>query len=192
MITLLGFIAVGFWQYGIYGSVTQERVKRGISFIVLIGVITGGYLLSFEYIYKENKEAVTSKTAFSAERLLKNRDSAKISVIEFTADWCPNCRLVEKVTLHSTEVAEAMNDISVDFMVADITGKNRDAERLMLLFKSQAIPLLAIVPPGETFTRPIILRDIYSKKDVLKALASARSGNVKSEFFYQLNIEGVK
>ena len=107
-------------------------------------------------------------------------------------DWCPNCKLVEKVTLQSEQVAGALNDPAVDFMVADITGKNPDAERMMRLFKSQAIPLLAIVPPGEDFTRPIILRDIYSEQDVMKALETARSGTAKKEFRYQMDIKGIK
>ncbi len=192
MITLLGFIAFGFWQYGRYGSVFQTRAKRVISSIALVGIIVSGYFISFDYLYKVKNEAVITRNAFSAERFIKNRDSGIISVIEFTADWCPNCRLVEKVTLQSEKVVSSLNDASIDFMVADITGKNLDADRLMHLFQSQAIPLLAIVPPGDTFTKPIILRDIYSEKDVLKALEWARSGKEKSDFRYQLDIQGTK
>jgi thiol:disulfide interchange protein DsbD len=189
MITLLGFIAFGFWQYGRYGSVGQTGVKRVMSTIALAGILVGGYFISFDYLYRENKSSEITKNAFSAERLIANRDSGKISVIDFTADWCPNCRLVEKVTLQSEKVAEALNDPAIDFMVADITGINPDAERMMRLLQSQAIPLLAVVPPGDGFTRPIILRDIYSEQDVMKALETARSGNVNKEFRYQVDIK---
>ena len=192
MITLLGFIALGFWQYGRYGSVTQTAVTRILSTIALVGMLVGGYFISFEYLYREKKVAAITKNDFSAGRLIANRDSGKISVIEFTADWCPNCRLVEKVTLQSEKVAGALNDPAVDFMVADITGKNPDAERMMRLFKSQAIPLLAIVPPGNDFSRPIILRDIYSERDVMKALNTARTGNEKKDFRYQVDIKGAR
>jgi hypothetical protein len=51
----------------------------------------------------------------------------------------------------------------------------------MLLFQSQSIPLLAIVPPGESFNSPIILRDIYSGNDVLKAIKMAGSGEIQNE-----------
>ncbi|MBP7734788.1 MAG: thioredoxin family protein [Spirochaetes bacterium] len=191
MIAFLGFIAFGFWQYGKYGSPVQSRLKRLISIIALIGIIVTGYLVSFEYLYSAKKENTLSKNQFSVERFLGNRESGKISVIEFTADWCPNCKLVEKATLQNDRVVSALRDLSVDFMVADITGKNGDAEKLMQLFKSQAIPLLAVVPPGEAFTRPIILRDIYSKDDVLKALHSARSDK-NNLFKYQVDIQGLK
>jgi thiol:disulfide interchange protein len=191
MIAFLGFIALGFWQYGIYGSPVQAPWKRLTSIIALIGIIVTGYLVSFEYLYSTKKESPLSKNQFSVERFLGNRDSAKISVIEFTADWCPNCKLVDKATLQSDRVVSALRAPSVDFMVADITGKNGSAERLMQLFKSQAIPLLAIVPPGEGFSRPIILRDIYSEEDVLKALHTAR-GDKEKTFKYQIDIQGLK
>lgn len=192
MVTLLGFIAFGFWQFGRYGSIGQAGAKRVVSAMALAGIVVAGYFISFDYLYAGKKAAAVTKNSFSAGRLIKNRDSGKISVIEFTADWCPNCKLVEKVTLQSEQVAGALNDPAVDFMVADITGKNPDAERMMRLFKSQAIPLLAIVPPGEDFTRPIILRDIYSEQDVMKALETARSGTAKKEFRYQMDIKGIK
>ncbi len=191
MIAFLGFIAFGFWQYGKYGSPVQTITKRIVSVIALIGILLAGYFISFEYLYRPQIEYQLSKNQFSAERFMRNRESGIISVIEFTADWCPNCKLVEKMTLQRERVVSAMLDPSVDFMVADITGKNGDAEMLMRLFKSRAIPLLAVVPPGEDFTRPIILRDLYSEEDVLRALHTAR-GDKKDLFEYQVDVQGPK
>ncbi len=191
MIAFLGFIALGFWQYGRYGSPVRTIPKRIVSMTALIGILLAGYFISFEYLYDPQIENHLSKYQFNAERFIRNRDSGIITVIEFTADWCPNCKLVEKTTLQRDRVASALRDPSIDFMVADITGKNGDAERLMQLFQSQAIPLLAVVPPGEDFTRPIILRDIYSEEDVLKALHFAR-GDKKNQFDYQVDIQDLK
>jgi thiol:disulfide interchange protein len=181
MIAFLGFMAVGFWQYGRYGAMYQSAINRAVSFIILVIIIVSGYFISFHYLYSEKITAEISAHGFSVERLLENKSAGKTSVIEFTADWCPNCRLVEKITLHTDKVAAALRDSSIDFMKADITGRNPAAEKLMLLFQSQSIPLLAIVPPGESFNRPIILRDIYSGNDVLKAIKMAGSGEIQNE-----------
>ena len=175
MIAFLGFIAVGFWQYGRYGAIYQSVIKRAVSFTILVIIIVSGYFISFHYLYSEKISTVISARHFNVERLLENRDAGRISVIEFTASWCPNCRLVEKITLHTDRVAAMLRDSSIDFMKADITSRNTAAEKLMLMFRSQSIPLLAIVPPGESFNRPIILRDIYSETDVLKAIEMARA-----------------
>lgn len=191
MVAFLGFISVGLWQYGRYGAIFQPAAKRAASAIVLLLLIIGGYALSFHYLYTEETPAGRSAAGvFSIQRLIANRDAGKISVIEFTADWCPNCRLVEKVTLQSGPVAAELSRRDVDFMVADITVKNPAAERLMALFQSKSIPLLAVIPPGKLFNAPLILRDIYSKQDVMKAFDMARetsgeSGGVNYQFDIQ-------
>jgi Thiol:disulfide interchange protein len=193
MIAFLGFLTVGFWQYGRYGAIYQSIIKRAVSSIILIIIIISGYFVSFHYLYSEKNSTNISGHDFSVQRLLENKDTGRISVIEFTAEWCPNCRLVEKITLHTDKVATSLRDGSIDFMVADITSSNPVAEKLMLLFRSRSIPLLAIVPPGESFNRPIILRDIYSENDVLKAIEMARAGIKRNNVFeYQIQIESAK
>jgi thiol:disulfide interchange protein DsbD len=193
MIAFLGFLTVGFWQYGRHGAIYQSIIKRAVSCIILIIIIIMGYFISFHYLYSEKNSTKISSHDFNVQRLLENRDAGRISVIEFTADWCPNCRLVEKITLHTDKIATVLQDNSIDFMKADITGSNQTAEKLMSLFRSQSIPLLAIVPPGEPFNKPIILRDIYSATDVLKAIDMARAGTkTKDTFEYKIKLENAK
>jgi thiol:disulfide interchange protein len=193
MITFLGFTSVGLWQYGKYGAIYQPAVKRVISLMVLAFLVLCGYFLSFDYLYSERE--IPGRTAgreFSMRQIMENRETGKISVIEFTAEWCPNCKLVEKASLNTSAVAEELGKRDIDFMVADITVKNRNAERLMALFHSGSIPLLAIVPPGKSFSRPIILRDIYSKNDVLKAIDMARKNAGKiNDFNYQFDLKNI-
>ncbi len=172
-LTLLGFIAMGLWQYGQYGAVHRSRLSRRLSVIMLVVILLAGYFISFRFLFEISPHAETQKSAFSISRMIANRDNGKISVINFTAEWCPNCKLVESVTLGRGKVLEALADENVDFMVADITTRNPAAERLMELFGSRSIPLLAVVPPGRGFSRPIILRDIYSPNEVVRALVEA-------------------
>lgn len=179
MIAFLGFIAIGFWQYGRYGSLHRSALTRGISTVLLAVIIVSGYLVSFQYLYRENETNDIQGQAFSVERLMRNRDSGIISVIDFTADWCPNCRLVESITLQDEKIARVLREGDVDFMIADITTKNPTAEYLMSQFRSQSIPLLAIIPPGDSFARPVVLRDIYSVRDVLTAMDMAHGGRLK-------------
>lgn len=173
-IIFLGFIAMGLWQYGEYGAIHRSRLSRRVSIFMLVVIISSGYLFSFRFIYGESSGEEIEKSRFSISRLIKNRDNEKISVINFTAEWCPNCKLVESVTINSKAVVETLGTESIDYMVADITTRNPPAERLMELFGSKSIPLLAVVPPGSGFITPIILRDIYSSRELLDALSEAK------------------
>jgi len=170
MVTFLAFIALAFWQYGKFGAIFQPLKKRIISTILLIVMIFGGYMISFNYLYKTAKVEVIESSKFSVERLYENRKSGKVSLIKFTADWCPNCKLVEKMALQTPKVQAAIEKGNVDFMIADITKSHPSAEKLLKLLGSRSIPFLALMPTGENFEKPICLRDIYSENDVLEIL----------------------
>jgi thiol:disulfide interchange protein len=181
MVAFLGFIAIGLWQYGRYGSLHRTPLTRAISSVVLAVIIVSGYFISFHYFYTKSEMPGITGQSFSAERMVRNRDTGRISVIDFTAEWCPNCTLVESLTLKDEKVVSAFREGDIDFMIADITTKNPSAEYLMSRFRSQSIPLLAVIPPGQSFGEPVVLRDIYSVDDVLTALKMARVSNTKRE-----------
>ncbi len=174
LVLFLLILSVGLWQYGLFGSLDNGRQKRSISFAILLLLAITGYSLSFNYFFT-GKSAAHEIISFSPERVLKNRDNGIITVVEFTAEWCPNCKLVEKFALESNVVQQEFARDDVEFMVADITRKIPQIESLMKKLGSHSIPLLVIFPPGKGFVSPLCLRDIYSAKDVIDAVKEAES-----------------
>ncbi len=166
------FLSIALWQFGTFGSPDKDRRSRMVSFTVLVAVTAAGYFLSFSS-FSTGGIVSHERYPFSAERILRNRDNGIISVVEFTADWCPNCSLVEKVALGKDEVQKIFARDDVDFIVADITRMNPAAESLMKRLGSRSIPLLAVIPPGDGFSSPVCLRDIYSAGDVVDAVSDA-------------------
>lgn len=179
-IFFLLFLSIALWQFGAFGSLDKERWKRRVSFTVMLAVIVTGYILSFG-LFRNMDVYSRERTGFTAERILKNRDNGIISVVEFTADWCPNCSLVEKIALEKDSVQKLFARDDVDFIVADITRKSPEAESLMNRLGSKSIPLLAVFPPGEGFSSPLCLRDIYSAGDVADAVAEAEKRFLKKQ-----------
>ena len=169
------FLGLGLWQYGIYGNPLQTRRNRIMALLVLAIIVAGGYLIAFSSIDAERKEAVTRGHAFSMERLLENRRKGKVSVVKFTADWCPNCVLVEKTSLHTDGVERLMSKNGVELLTADLTADNPPAQNLLDRLGSRSIPFLAVFPPGAEFNEPYCLRDIYSEKQVLEAIKQSLS-----------------
>ncbi len=168
LVFFLFFVALGFWQYGRFGSLDRGRVSRILSEIMLVVILAGGYFVSFNFMEKKADAAV--KAPFSMVRVLANRDNGIISVIDFTADWCPNCKLVEKTVLEDERILRLFSRDDIDFMVADITVANPEAEALMHNMGSSSIPYLAIIPPGEGFKTPACVRDIYSVRNVIEGI----------------------
>jgi thiol:disulfide interchange protein DsbD len=178
MILFLLFLSIGLWQFGEFGSLDRDRWKRVVSFTMLLAVAVMGYVLSFKYFFNE-RVSVHERLEFSTERILKNRDIGIITVVEFTAEWCPNCSLVEKLALEKDEVQNLFARDDIEFMVADITMKNIPAESFMNRLGSKSIPMLAIMPPGEGFNSPFCLRDIYSAEDVVLNVKNAEKFIIK-------------
>jgi len=190
MVLFLAFLTVGFWQFGKYGAIFQTKKKRIISLALLLLIGTGGYGISFHYFFGKEVKAEISTSDFSARRLFSNRDAGRISVVKFTADWCPNCRMVEALALETKDVAAALKKYNADFLTADITISSPEAENLMHLLGSRSIPFLAVFPAGSNFNRPWCLRDIYSEEEVLTALKKAAGETLqkikKVEFKFQI------
>ncbi|MBN2403718.1 MAG: thioredoxin family protein [Spirochaetes bacterium] len=167
---------IAFWQYGKYGSLIRPKKNRIISGTALLLIMLAGYHLSYNYFYKYEEKTeyiVFAKTDFSLSRLFENKEKGKITIVDFTADWCPNCKLVEKTSLFTREVTEAINRNNIDLLIADLTRENPEASALLTQLGSRSIPFLAVFPAGEAFFEPLCLRDIYSKKDVLNAIEMA-------------------
>lgn len=173
IVTFLSFIALALWQYGKFGAIHRPRVSRIVSAVMLAAIIALGYDFSFPQRETSARVHEESTTGFSPDLLKKNRDSGKTSMVVFTADWCPNCRVVERLSLHTPEVMKEIRDRGVDLMIADITRTNPAASELLKKIGGKSIPYLAVFPAGRDFNRPVVLRDMYSEDDVLRAIRTA-------------------
>lgn len=173
------FIAMGLWLFGRLGSFDKKRKERMIAFFIFILISFTGYMISFKYLYSPVEDHDNAGSSYSQEILLENRMNGEVSVVVFTADWCPNCRLVEKMTLERSSVKKVLADEKINLLIADITLPGSDGEKLMHVLGSRSIPFLAVFPPGEKFVNPICLRDIYSPEDVISAVESAKEGVIE-------------
>ncbi len=173
---LLLSLGVGLWQYGRFGNITRSLKSRIVSAIVLISISAGGGWIAFAaYGEGEKKIEIASRADFSLAAIEKNAAAGGISIVKFTADWCPNCALVERTALYTSDVISMINQQSITLYTADITREHPEAQALLRALGSRSIPFLAVFPPGERFTEPLCLRDIYGETDVLEAIRIATS-----------------
>ncbi len=96
-------------------------------------------------------------------------------LVEFTADWCPNCIFLEKTVLTSDNLSRWKKRYGLRLIKVDLTGNASREKALLHSLGSRSIPLLAIFPPGEKSLSPLILRDLYTTSDVDKALDNTLS-----------------
>jgi thiol:disulfide interchange protein DsbD len=170
-VTVMAVIsAAGLWQFGRWGNPLRSTSMRRISFLILILTISAALYFPLKTV----PSSVSSGTnAFSLDSLIQTSSSGKVSVVVFTADWCPNCKLVEKTVLHSDAIQTYLKNESIAVFYADITVKGTEGEDLLKSLGGTAIPFLAVFPAGNKFYEPVCLRDIYTKKDLIEAIDAA-------------------
>jgi len=107
--------------------------------------------------------------SFSIAGLIAMQNGGKNIMVEVTADWCPNCKFVEKTVLHNRKFKEKLVRNNITFVQADWTHKNPEVTLFLNKLGSRSIPF-AVVFSGRNPLHPVVLRDIYTLNDALKAL----------------------
>lgn len=112
---------------------------------------------------------------FTKAALDQARASGRITLVEFTADWCGNCQYVEAKVLHNRAVVDSVRKHDVVMLKADVTREDAPARPLLeQLNPAGSIPLTVIYAPKAP--QPIELTGIYSKEELQSAIDRAASG----------------
>lgn len=115
--------------------------------------------------------------AYTPEAFKASVDAGKVVVLDFTAEWCLNCKVLEGTVLHKPEVVKLLNGPGVVSMRVDLTGKNPDGAAKLKELQWVGIPLLAIYGPGSSEPQKF---DTYTPAVVTDAIARARGPRLGS------------
>lgn len=110
---------------------------------------------------------------YTPERYAEAEAKGDVIVLDFTAEWCLNCKTLEKISLHPERVAELLNSEGVTPMKADLTTKRAPGWERLLAEGSRTIPLLVIRGPG--LDEPW-RSEAYTSDQVIEAVREARGG----------------
>jgi len=107
---------------------------------------------------------------FTPERLAAAQARGDVVVVDFTAEWCLNCKTLEKTILESDAVAARLSGARVTPIKVDLTGDNPQGRALLKRFERLTIPLLVVLSPrGDE----IFKSDTYTPAQVLQAINDA-------------------
>jgi thiol:disulfide interchange protein DsbD len=99
-------------------------------------------------------------------------------LVDFTADWCATCKVLEAANLHSAAVRDRIAQNGVVTMKADCTHEEPDVTAMLNVLGVQGVPTIAIFSADDP-NKPIVFRGAYSRQDILDALDSAGPSRAK-------------
>ena len=94
-------------------------------------------------------------------------------LVEFTADWCPNCKFLEASVLTAKNLRRWQGRYQFELVRVDLTRSHPYAEDLLEQLGSRSIPLTALFGRGAEGRKPLVLRDVYGIKTLERALGEA-------------------
>ena len=175
--------AVHWWAIGFVGLTTglwlvfqtfkiTKRVGPRLTYTVL------GLVFAFSGSYVAYNQTMHQYHYFwqpySPEFLATSLENGNVVVLDFTAEWCLNCKALEAKVLSRNPVKAELLSAGVIPMVADLTVKGTEAEKYRNeVLKQTGIPLLVIYAPG--VEEPIWLSNAYTSAQVLDAIKQAKA-----------------
>ncbi|HEY3393596.1 MAG TPA: cytochrome c biogenesis protein CcdA, partial [Lacipirellulaceae bacterium] len=118
---------------------------------------------------------------FSLERLKQVAvDEGRTVLVDFSAEWCINCKVFERTVLHTGPVEKAIERAGAVTMYADFTEKPPEIERTIRALGANGVPVIAIFPGDDPY-RPIVFRGGYTQQKLISALQKAGSGRARLE-----------
>ncbi|MFT5094602.1 MAG: suppressor for copper-sensitivity B [Porticoccaceae bacterium] len=174
LVMLLG-IGIGVWMIGnLYDLSSPPATRWKMRFFALctVGVISGyGYLLA-SADEKLHWEPFTPAAVAAA---LQNGQPV---MIDFTADWCLTCKVVEKTTLNTDSTRDLVDTHGFVTLKADWTDGSDEIRDLLNRLGGDSIPTLAVFSPAKP-TEPIVLRDAWSQSTLIEQLQTVVAENAQ-------------
>ncbi len=161
----------GVWLIVRTFKITPKAGRRVVFSVVGLFIIG----VSVAYAAKEtNKAKHDIWIDFTEVLFAEASDSGNVVVLDFTAEWCLNCKALKAAVLDRKGVMDELRSAGVTPLLADVTSTKAPGWEKLGDLGQTGIPTLAIFGPG--LDSPWI-SNAYTSDQVLAAIESARGGS---------------
>jgi len=169
-LVLLLATAFAAWMWGSWTGLADPAPKRFSIRILALLLVAGTAVWAFQ-----PPQPGAHWTEFKGPEFREMLGQQNL-LIDFTADWCPNCKVLEKTTLAPDNLEEWQEQYDLTLLQADITEEHPAAQALLQQLGSQSIPVVALFPKGDASRAPLVLRDVFTPAQLDRALQQVFAG----------------
>jgi thiol:disulfide interchange protein DsbD len=112
---------------------------------------------------------------YSASALEALRDSGRVVLVDFTADWCLTCKVNERVAFSADTVRAALRAHDVALVRADWTTRDPSVTRALAAFGRNSVPFVVLYGRDRA-AAPAVLPTLLTPGIVTRALDAAAAG----------------
>lgn len=180
--------------------ITASAGKKAFSWVVAIAVGIGVGWFAFEkfipvlegkldreiakrmqegFKIEQSKDHLAWKP-YTFESLAELAEEGQTVMVDFTADWCATCKVLENTVLNTQKVREEVEGLGIVPMMADWTKLDDEIAGMLTQLGSQQIPVLAVFPAGKA-NEPIVLIGGYTQSQLLEVLQEAGASKTSAK-----------
>jgi thiol:disulfide interchange protein DsbD len=149
-------------------SITRDRTRR----FVVGGVSAGLAVTTVLLAQGLTAPGPIDWTYYTPQQFQESALNGEVIVLDFTAEWCLNCKALEAGVLHRPEIVELLAQPDVVPMRVDLTSDNPPGRAKLAELGWVGIPLLAVYGPATGYDDPQKF-DSYTPQVVLDAVDRA-------------------
>ncbi len=167
---VMAFCAVaGGWLAYRTVRITSKRWQRVffsiLGFLMIAMSVIGGLRLT--------DQGPINWINYTPERFNEAVKQRKIVVVDFTAEWCLNCKALEHGVLNTRKISHLFASDDIVPIKVDITGNNPSGKEKLKEVGSLTIPLLVIYSSDKKI---VFKSDFYTADQIVNAVKIAREG----------------
>jgi len=160
--------AMGLWLALRAWMIAAHPGRRAMFAVVGLGTA----VLSVTFAYSATRPSAIAWQYYTPESYAEAISGGNVVVLDFTADWCINCKVLEATVLETRPVINATRAAGVVPMKVDLTGTNPDGWSKLNDLGKVAIPVLAVIAPDGRVT---LNAEVYTPEQVVNSIKAARA-----------------
>ncbi len=173
-------LGLGCWIFGMLATEQDPWRKRLMRLAPLAAAV-----LLFGWWVMEFPEAGAAKGAaagkvhlikwvpFTEQRVAKLQREGKTVFIDFTADWCMNCKANERMVIETAPTKKLMDELAVVPVKADNTRHDPVIQKWLKRYNRAGVPMYIVLPPCGDIKRAQLLPEILTESVLHGALKKA-------------------
>lgn len=179
--TLTLLMGVGFACWWIGKVPSYEPLNKQLTAWIGGAAAAGLFgVAAFNYLGPPDPKDRIEWQEFSEAAIAKAEQEGRTVFVDFTADWCMNCKWNLRFSVEQQAVKQLLADNNVVAMKADWSEANADIENELKRLKRPSIPLLAVYPAGKP-SEVLVLDGLVLQQQVLDTIRRGGPSKVPLE-----------
>ena len=148
------------------------RSPRAIGIAAAVAILLAGTMLYLSINLNRAEQSLIAWRPYSDQTLQQAIRDKRVVLLEFTANWCANCKELESRVFSDPRAAKAIADSGAIALRADLTHDDAPGwAKLKSVNESGGIPLTLIYSP--LLEQPLQLSSIYTTANLVAGLEKA-------------------